>query len=77
MYTLHYYAASHTDSLRERGNVIEAFKHAVFPDMVACYGVEFIDFNSKPSINKQISHASVVTETKICQHVYCFIVLMF
>lgn len=57
-------------------DIYEAFKRAGFTEMAAKYNVELIDFNSKPPINKQISHPRVITETKICQQIYDFDILI-
>lgn len=57
-------------------DVYEAFKRAGFTEMTARYGVELIDFNSKPPITKNIPHPRIITETKICQQVYDFDVLI-
>ena len=57
-------------------DIFEAFKRAGFTEMATEYNVELIDFNSKPPVNKQIPYPRVVTETKICQQVYDFDVLI-
>ncbi|MGQ8338174.1 DUF362 domain-containing protein [Sunxiuqinia sp. A32] len=57
-------------------DVFEAFKRAGFTEMAARYGVELIDFNSKPPIVKNIPHPRILTETKVCQQVYDFDVLI-
>ncbi|MFA9390816.1 MAG: DUF362 domain-containing protein [Prolixibacteraceae bacterium] len=57
-------------------DVFEAFRRDGFTDMAAKYGIDLIDFNSKPPVKKQIPHPRVITETKICQQVYDFDVLI-
>ena len=57
-------------------DVFEAFRRAGFTDMAAKYNVELIDFNSKPPIKKQIQHPRILTETRICQQIYDFDVLI-
>ncbi len=57
-------------------NVFEAFKRAGFTEMAARYGIELIDFNSKPPVIKEIPHPRILTETKICQQVYDYDVLI-
>lgn len=57
-------------------DVYEAFRRAGFTDMAEKYGVELIDFNSKPPIKKQIPNPRIITETRICQQVYDFDVLI-
>lgn len=57
-------------------DVFEAFKRAGFTVMAARYGVELIDFNSKPPVVKQIQNPRILSETKICQQVYDFDVLI-
>lgn len=57
-------------------DVFEAFRRAGFTDMAEKYGVELIDFNSKKPIRKQIPHPRILTETKICQQVFDYDVLV-
>lgn len=57
-------------------DVMEAFQRAGFVDMAKKYQVELIDFNSKPPIKKQIPNPRILTETRICQQVYDFDVLI-
>ena len=57
-------------------DVFEAFRRAGFTEMAEKYGVELIDFNSKPPVKKQIPHPRILTETRICQQVYDFDVLI-
>ncbi|NQU87126.1 MAG: DUF362 domain-containing protein [Mariniphaga sp.] len=57
-------------------DVFKAFKRAGFTEMAARYDIELIDFNSKPPIVKNIPHPRIITETKICQQVYDYDVLI-
>ena len=57
-------------------DVFEAFKRAGFTDMAARYQVELIDFNSKPPVIKTIHNPRIIAETKICQQVYDYDVLI-
>ncbi len=57
-------------------DVFQAFKRAGFTEMAARYDIELIDFNSKPPIIKNIPHPRILKETKICQQVYDFDVLI-
>lgn len=57
-------------------DTFEAFKRAGFTEMAAKYNVELIDFNSKPPVKKQIPDPRILTETKICQQIYDYDVLV-
>lgn len=57
-------------------DTFEAFRRAGFTEMAARYDVELIDFNSKPPIKKAIPNPRILTETKICQQVYNYDVLI-
>ncbi|MBN1927736.1 MAG: DUF362 domain-containing protein [Prolixibacteraceae bacterium] len=57
-------------------DTFKAFQRAGFTEMAARYGVELIDFNSKPPVVKQINHPRILNETKICQQVYDYDILI-
>lgn len=57
-------------------DIFEAFKRAGFTEMAARYDVELIDFNSQKPVIKKIPDPRILTETKICQQVYDYNVLI-
>jgi uncharacterized protein (DUF362 family) len=57
-------------------DTFKAFQRAGFTEMAARYGVELIDLDSKPPVVKTIVHPRVITETKICQQIYDYDVLI-
>lgn len=57
-------------------DVFEAFKRAGFTEMAARYGIELINFNSKPPVIKDIPHPRIISSTKICQQIYDYDVLL-
>ncbi|HPR32478.1 MAG TPA: DUF362 domain-containing protein [Prolixibacteraceae bacterium] len=57
-------------------DTFKAFQRAGFTDMAARYQVELIDFNAKPPVLKCIQKPRILTETKICQQIDDFDVLV-
>jgi uncharacterized protein (DUF362 family) len=57
-------------------DTFKAFQRAGFTEMAARYGVELIDFDSKPPVIKSVHNPRVISETKICQQVYDYDVLI-
>ncbi|MCF8359616.1 MAG: DUF362 domain-containing protein [Prolixibacteraceae bacterium] len=57
-------------------DTFKAFQRAGFTEMAARYGVELIEFNAKPPVVKTIHHPRILTETKICQQIYEYDVLV-
>jgi uncharacterized protein (DUF362 family) len=57
-------------------DTFKAFHRAGFTGMAERYGVELIDLDSKPPIVKTIPHPRIISETKICQQIYDYDVLI-